>query len=247
MWILDDLADAIASGLEDAERARLEEQAVHGTESLDETELHPLIAEALDDRTRHQLLREAPYPHEWVIKALEGLPEHRDRMRCDLALLPSKGDELSDLLHLEQDAERIRADGSNTLFQSHAEADADAHAPPDDAIRPEDAFWLEIKTVGQFAYRAGVPGPNPAYASELVKGITDDCRKLADDEMIRESAAGLVLFTHNSEIAAHDVITVVHKCLDKGLPVGAPVERRFEIPDRIGNHVCTVALIPVRG
>jgi hypothetical protein len=110
---------------------------------------------------------------------------------------------------------------------------------------PEDAFWLEVKVAGQFCYTTGVPGPNRAYASELGRLPAGDIAKLAREPAIRHAALMVILFTADRATADHDLGAFAHRCLDRDLPVQAPSLARLEIADRIGNSLCTVAVVPV--
>ncbi len=280
MWRHDDLLDALARGITDAEAALAREQAPYGLDALDEVELHPVLAAALagcEAEPGVGVIREQPYPHEWVGKPSSGkrlrrkrrkgagaeaapaledeesdsplLPEHRDRQRCDLVLTPEPGQTLADPLLTARRAEAIRREGAGSLFATDAEAAAAAAAacePPAGAVHPEDAFWLEVKTLGQFTYCDGVPGPNTKYGTELTRAIRTDAAKLAEDGMIFHAAVLIVLFAATPEIARHDIAAAIHRCLDRDIRIASPLFRTVPIAERIGNAICELALIPVR-
>lgn len=105
---------------------------------------------------------------------------------------------------------------------------------------------MEVKVVGQFCYTAGVPGPNRTYASELLRLPAGDIAKLAREPRVVHGGVLLVLFTADRRTADHDLNVFAHRCLDRALEVRSPAVERFGIADRIGNGVCTVALVPVR-
>ncbi|MCH7792057.1 MAG: hypothetical protein IID31_07245 [Planctomycetes bacterium] len=44
----------------------------------------------------------------------------------------------------------------------------------------------------------------------------------------------------------HDLAVTVHRMLDRDLPIASPSVESFPINDRIGNTVCTAALMPLR-
>ena len=112
--------------------------------------------------------------------------------------------------------------------------------------RPEDVLWLEIKVLGQYEFADGVPVPNGAYASRLIRGVVSDLAKLATDESISHSAVLLVLFAADEEVARHDVFQAWHRCLDRDLPIASPMLRVVPISDRIGNTVCLLTVFSMR-
>jgi hypothetical protein len=231
MWRCEDLAEAAAGALK-ARAAELDlEQSVRGIDALTEVELHPLLRAGLES-AGFAALAEQPYPGEPALR-----PQHRDRERCDLVLLPAGSESRSLADPVLQIHEQDRA--AQTLFASLAPA-------PPPGVDPSDAFWLEVKAVGQFSFCNGIPGPNATYASELVRGPALDAAKLSRDRMIEHSGILLIHFTDDERTAAHDLGVMVHRCLDRDLSICEPVSIRFPITDRIGNRVCSVSLIRVR-
>jgi hypothetical protein len=69
--------------------------------------------------------------------------------------------------------------------------------------------------------------------------------KLEWDGAVHYAGCLVVLFTADEATARHDLAVVMHKCLDRELPVQSPVVRSFPIPDLIGNSVCSACLIPL--
>lgn len=135
--------------------------------------------------------------------------------------------------------ERIETDkAAGTLFASAAEVRTSTGR-----VDPKEAFWLEVKVVGQFTYTQGIPGPNRAYASELTRSLTVDLAKMGRDGALEWAGLLLVLFTADEETAEHDLTVAMHRSLDRGVLLRAPAVERFAVPDRIGNRVCTVAVI----
>lgn len=227
------LCEQLVRALAAADARFSEEQAPLGLDALDETAIHPILAEGLaaDGWGVH---RETPYPgdHETADSA---------RDRCDLVLTSDPGATLLDPVHADR---RVRA-GAGTLFAAMASGmESDASR---DAVPPEDAVWVEIKAVAQHAYRDGVPGPNRAYANEMVNGPASDVCKLIGDGVIERAAACLVLFTEDEAVARHDIELVAHRLLDDGLPIGLPASASASITDRAGNACVTVAVFQVRG
>ncbi len=111
------------------------------------------------------------------------------------------------------------------------------------AIDPEQAYWLEIKTVAQFESS----GPARRYASELLSPVTKDLQKLWSDPLLRHAGLLLVLFTVDELVAEHDLAAWHQRCLEKGHRVGAPATRGFALTERIGNAWCGLGVFPVRG
>ncbi|MBY0312799.1 MAG: hypothetical protein K2W85_12080 [Phycisphaerales bacterium] len=248
MWSIDAIADALIDALQTQESELRAEQAVYGLDALAEVDIHPLLASGLE-RAGLGVLREHPYPHEWLAKKPSsksriGLPEHRDRQRCDLVLTPSPGQRLNDALHNErsrrEEADRLRG----SLFESIATPPTTSRDPA--LLDPEDALWLEIKLVNQFCVSSGVPGPNRTYSSELTRNPVADLRKLADDHRIVHAGVAVVLCACDEPTARHDLGVLAHKCLDRNLPIAIPAFRATPIQDRIGNAVCALGLLTMR-
>lgn len=111
------------------------------------------------------------------------------------------------------------------------------------ACDPQDAYWLEVKSVAQFE----TGGPFPRYSGELLNAVAKDVRKLWGDGVITSSGLLLLLFTASEEVAEHDIAAWHRRCLDRGYPVALPAVRGLAINDRIGNRWCAAALFGVRG
>ncbi len=234
MWRHDDIVTAAAGALEKRAAELRDEQAPKGLDALNEVELHPILAAGF---TGHGfgVVREQPFPGD-----AQERPGRTVRERCDLVLTPEPG---MRLLEPGAEVKQLRA-ASGTLFEPVAESIAAAQTSG--ATDPGEAFWLEVKVVGQYTYTSGVPGPNGAYASELVAGPVEDLVKLEWDRCIRSGGLLLALFTEDRRTAEHDVGVLLHRCLDRELPVQSPLRSDFAIPDLIGNRVCSVVLIPIR-
>jgi hypothetical protein len=227
MWHPADIAEAACRGLANAEATLAAEGAVHGLDSLSELRLHDLLAAALA-APGLTVLREVPYP------GPEGSRAKRpDLERCDMVLLPAGCTALADPVQQTIDRDK----GVGTLFESIPDA------PPAPTIcPPQDAFWLEVKVVGQFAPRAGVPEPNPAYASELIAALRDDLGKLSREPRAPHAGVLLLLYTAGEHVARHDLGVALHRVLDRGVAFRGPDVRTTPIADRIGNSLCTVVL-----
>lgn len=231
VWQPDVILESLAHALRDADGAFAAEQATRGLDALDEVGLHPLLAAGLD-AAGFGVLREQPYPSQNDPALLP-----RDRERCDLVLLPEPGMVLLDPL----DARREEIDRAASLF-----AAAPPPAPPANGVTPEDACWLEVKAVAQYAYVEGVPGPNRTYASQLIGALRTDARKMAEDALIECAAVLVVLFTETPEVAAHDADAAVVRALDQHAPIADPRRVGIAITERAGNAWCELLLARVR-
>lgn len=229
MWDSRLLLDAAADAIAREERRIARAQEVHGIDARQETDLHPLLAAGLR-RAGQAVLREQPYPAQTASRR-GGLAQRAERDRCDLVVLAGGASRLAD--PAEAIADRRAADA--TLFRALPE-------PPPTGCPPQDAYWLEVKAVGQFAPVDGTPGPNRAY-SGMVNRCAADLRKLGADPLIHAGGLLLVLFTADAATAEHDVGVLVHRCLDRGVGVRYPMLARVPIADRIGNACCTLALL----
>ncbi len=178
MWNFDDILGTLSSALQ-AEHDRLtSEQAVHNLDALDEVALHPLLGAALAG-SGLGVLREHPYPSEWLSKPgrrKKLLPDESQRLRCDLVLTPAPGQALIDPLAARRDVVADLAAAEGTLYSSIATQRA-LRPGVVGGIPPDEACWLELKVVGQFCHTAGVPGPNRAYTSQLIRGTINDLKK----------------------------------------------------------------------
>jgi hypothetical protein len=232
MWRPDLLTDIAAAALKSHAEALAAEQAVRGLDALAETGFHPILAAGYA-AAGFGVFREQPYPGQPMKR-----PRHMERERCDLALTDRQGVVLRDPVA----AVKALDAASGTLFEGAAPAMVEAEG----GVDPADAFWLEVKAVGQYCYTHGVPGPNRAYSSELLSLAGSDIPKLSKEPMARFSGILVVLFTADEVTAKHDLGVFMHRCLDKDLPVQSPSTAGFRIVDIIGNAWCTVTLVPVR-
>ncbi len=111
------------------------------------------------------------------------------------------------------------------------------------AVRPQDALWLEVKVVAQFTEE----GPNRSYAADLQQPLRSDVVKLAREDLIGHAALLLVLFTSDDATAAHDLELWSGRCRARGIDLQPPYLRRVPVVDRLGNACCTLALWRVKG
>lgn len=191
-----------------------------------DAEQSPYGIDALAELGLHPILHGGCRRAGFVVLPEQRYPTHAARPRrsegdrCDIVLLEPPAEHLADPLM------------AGTLFEGRGAA-------------PEDALWIEIKVVPQFALVGGVACPNGAYSSLLLQSATADVRKLASDQRIRHAAIMLVLFTATEAVARHDVTAWACACLDKGLAIGAPIVSAFPVADRLGNRTGAIVLTPV--
>lgn len=236
-WPLEMIVERALLGLREAEDALVLEQAVRGIEAHHEVLLHALIAAGLGSSTgegepgQWGVLREVPYPTPPTRRA-----RRVERARCDVVLTPEPSQRILDAVAaaLERDAL------AGTLFAGRVDCGDVGVGGETRAISPQEAMWIEIKTLGQFAYRDGVPMPNRTYSSEIQNGLLGDVTKLGSDASIAHATVLGVIFAASEEIVRHDVTLSVHGMLDRGAPVSGVHFAHFPIADRIGNRACVV-------
>lgn len=229
MWDCVELAEAMARGVAEAEEALRREQAVLGLDAREEVALHPILADGLGRLGLH-ILRECPYPGAY---ARQPLP--RDRERCDLVALPPGTTTLLDPLA------RLK-----TQTASDATLFATVQDPEPAGVSPEDAFWLEVKSVAQVCYVEGVPVGNTNYAAQLVRGPALDLAKLAREPMIETGGSVVLLFGASEQVVRHDLGVMMQALIDRDLPISSPCIEVTAIADRAGNACVGVCLVPLR-
>ena len=227
-----DILAGMTDGVAALDRRLCAEQAVRGVDALPEVALHPILAEALSV-AGFGVVREVLYPGEHTAPVRKSA-----RARCDLVLLPEPGMALED--PAAEQAALLAGEG--TLFFDVVEE----IARPAGLVPPGEACWLEVKSVAQHAFVDGVPGPNRAYADQIVRGPMTDLVKLARDPSIWTAASVVLLFCESEEVARHDLHQAAHRLLDADLPVGAPEIAGTPIADRAGNAWCGIGLYPLR-
>ncbi len=209
-----------------------DQQAYLGVDSLPETRLHPLIAQAFASEP-FGALREVRYPTAKIER-----PSETQRDRCDLVLTPEPAQRLYDPVAALRELEGA----SGTLFAPTAMV----RQPGKGEVDPSEAYWIEIKAIAQHRYVGGVPAPNARYAQELLSWPRADVVKLASDPLIRHAGVLVVMFTEERASGPHDLSIAVREMIDRDLPVGVPEIETVGICDHAGNAWCTLGLIPLR-
>jgi len=262
VWTLDELADALAAALTEREASLTTEQTFSGLDSMSEVQLHEVMAGSLAS-SGWAVLREVPFPSQVRSKRLtkdetsRQAAQRSERERCDLVVLPERGEGGEGAAGGGQTLLDPRDDYADDLERAaslFAEVGPgeDVSSDAAQAVRPQDAWWLEFKSVGQFSVPesadfegGGEARANKSYSS-FVSGVLRDARKLNSDPLIELAACGLVLFTAERAIAEHDLGALMHRLLDKNAPIREQVVRHLPISDRIGNAWCSIALMRVR-
>jgi hypothetical protein len=159
-----------------------------------------------------------------------GFGVHREqRYPGDRALRRVSEGERCDFVLTPDGTPLMAEDSRGTLFDDPA------------ATPLDEAFWLEVKVVAQFAPE----GPNANYSSQLLSAVREDVSKLAKDAGILQAGLLIVLFVRDHSIAEHDLKIWQDRCLDRGLPLAAPSRRAIAMTDRHGNACCAIAVYPV--
>ena len=178
--------------------------------------------DCLDEVTLHRNIEQGFHGAGFGVYREQRYPGDRRRRslsegeRCDFVLTPD-GRPL------------MKEEAKGTLFDSP------------DALELSEAFWLEVKIVSQFT----VDGPNRNYTSQLLATVRQDIAKLSKDSGILRAGLLLVMFVRDQRVADHDLRIWQDRCLERGLPIGAPAIRSFAITDRHGNALCAIAVYPV--
>ncbi|MGV6815004.1 MAG: hypothetical protein ACWA5W_08360 [Phycisphaerales bacterium] len=232
MWNQAEIADLMAEELRAFTHASSAKPAHAGIDSLSEIQLHPLLCQSFTNST-FGVQREVRYPSSGIAR-----PNESQRQRCDLVLTPRLGMTIFDPIH----EQRLNDELAQTLFAGHL----DEQIHNDAVSQPEEAYWIEVKVVGQFQYVDGVPIPNTAYTSELTKGPKLDVIKLASEPMIHAGAVLVVIFTEQENAGPHDLNHAARLWIEQGLPISIPEIRSFPIPNYGGNEWCSIGLIPVK-
>ncbi len=227
-----DIPGMLAAQITRADAQLTLEQAVHGLDSLDEVALHPVLASGFDPDL-YAVFREVPYPGQ-----PKSLPKESERQRCDLVIAHAGATGIADTIHRAKAMQQA----AGTLF----EPVADTMTVQDESlVAPEDAFWLEVKVIGQYTVVDGYAGPNRRYASAFGT-CRADIRKLAKAGSINRAGLAIVLFAAEQTVSEHDLTVFMHTCLDRELPVRSLSIESTPIVDRIGNACCSVGLIEVQ-
>lgn len=182
--------------------------------------------DALDEVALHPVMAKAFTRAGYGVFREEPYPADRARRKA------SEG-ERCDFVLTEDGRPLTEPDRAKTLFA------------PADAVGVDDAFWLEMKVIHQFA-----PGcldqPNPRYSAQFLSVTRGDLAKLAKDAAILHAGVLLVIFTADEATARADLHTWHERCVHRALPLEAPYQRFLPITNRHGHGLLTLALARVR-
>ncbi len=143
------------------------------------------------------------------------------RARCDLVLSP-KGKPL------RQDR---GPDPEPTLFDPPSVARCEAG----------EALWLEFKIAYQF--REG-GARHSGYGSQWRQAVVSDLKKMEAEPLIREAGLVLVVFNESRLILDKDLELFEDVLALKEVLSGFRQVRSISIIERIGHHLCTIAVWP---
>jgi hypothetical protein len=138
------------------------------------------------------------------------------RQRCDMVLTP-KG-------------KPLRLDSAPpTLFD------------PANLATPEEALWLEVKVAHQF--REG-GARNERYGGQWRNAIVEDLEKMETEPRISEAGLVLIVFLESAAIMEKDLELFEDVLARKEVLAGFRQVRGVRILDRIGHHLCGIAVWP---
>ena len=138
------------------------------------------------------------------------------RQRCDL-VLSTKG-------------HPVRLDrAAPTLFD------------PPEMCEPGDALWLEVKIAHQFR-EGGVR--HTRYGAQWRQAVVKDLKKMEAEPLVREAGLVLVVFNESQAILEKDLELFEGVLAAKEVLAGFRHVRSVPITERIGHHLCTIAVWP---
>lgn len=138
------------------------------------------------------------------------------RQRCDMVLTP-KG-------------KPLRLDSTPpTLFD------------PTNLAPPEEGLWLEVKVAYQFR-EGGLR--NERYGGQWRNAIVEDLEKMEVEPRISEAGLVLVVFLESAAILEKDLELFEDVLARKEVLAGFRQVRGVRILDRIGHHLCGIAVWP---
>jgi hypothetical protein len=112
---------------------------------------------------------------------------------------------------------------------------------PADQASPEEALWLEVKVAYQFR-EGGVR--NERYGGQWRSAIVEDLEKMEAEPRISEAGLVLIVFLESAAILEKDMELFEDVLARKEVLAGFRQVRGVRILDRIGHHLCAVAIWP---
>jgi hypothetical protein len=104
-----------------------------------------------------------------------------------------------------------------------------------------EALWLEVKVAYQFREGGLRHG---GYGAQWRTAVVEDLRKMEAERLIREAGLVLLVFNESSRILEKDLELFEVVLAQKEVLAGFRHVRSIPVLDRIGHHVCTVAIWP---
>jgi hypothetical protein len=215
LWNFSLVADQVREVIAQAEADLRLEQAVYGLDAQDERAIQAMLGDGL---ARHcEVAREVHYPS--AVEVAGRTARASDRKRCDLVLTP-KG---------------------RVLRERLPEADLFSQSSGLTAADPGESLWLEVKIAYQ--YREG--GVRHAgYGQQWRRAVVEDLKKMEAEPLIHEGALLLIVFNESADVLEKDLELFEDVLAQQEVLAGFRQVRSVEILDRIGHHLCTVALWP---
>jgi hypothetical protein len=112
---------------------------------------------------------------------------------------------------------------------------------PASMCEPGQALWLEVKVAYQF--REG-GARHMGYGPQWRQKVVDDLRKMEAEEQIHEAGLVLVVFNESQAVLDKDLQLFEDVLVRKEVLAGFRQVRSVPITERIGHHLCTVAVWP---
>ena len=121
------------------------------------------------------------------------------------------------------------------------ETDGDDLFTPADLCPAEEALWLELKTVHQFAEGGRRHG---GYGQQWRSATVKDLRKIETEPQVKEAAMVLLAFTAGEAVIEKDLELFEDVLARKEVLAGFRQVRTIELLERNSHTRCTVALWP---
>ena len=112
---------------------------------------------------------------------------------------------------------------------------------PANLCEPEKALWLEVKVAYQF--REGNVR-HTGYGVQWRQAVVDDLRKMEAEPLIHEAGLVLVVFNESQTVLDKDLELFEDVLAQKEVLAGFRHVRTVSITERIGHHLCTIAVWP---
>jgi hypothetical protein len=112
---------------------------------------------------------------------------------------------------------------------------------PANLAPPEEGLWLEVKVAHQFR-EGGIR--NERYGGQWRNAIVEDLEKMETEPRISEAGLVLIVFLESAAIMEKDLELFEDVLARKEVLAGFRQVRGVRILDRIGHHLCGIAVWP---